>query len=271
MPDIPGQKACRDFMFYVISTRRMVDMVEGAADFSVHVFGRMRETYEGDQLAEFDSGSIGLMARDASEEIENGFPLLHGHTLVGLWGALEACIEDVAVSWLSNSPSDAVARYLASVKVPLGEFLARDGDDRWRWVLLQIENAKGSALRKGVGQFEGVLDQIGLGGAVGDEVRDVVFFAKALRNLYAHQAGRADAKFIADCPAFDVTVGTRVPITRAQLTAAYTAMVMYVETVYARVQVALGKEPDDVKLPPWIASLSELRATMLPVASAQPE
>lgn len=254
-------------MLYVLSTRGLVDMVEGAASFTVHVSKTMRSTWERagkEELEEFDSGPIASMARIAADQIESNFPLFHGHTLVGLWGALEACIEDMCVSWLASSSSTAVAGYLSRVKVPLGEFLSRDGNDQWRWVLLQIESTKGSALKRGVGQFEIVLDDIGLGGEVADEVRDVLYFAKALRNLYAHQAGRADAKFIVECPGFNARAGERVPITREQLTAAFTAMVLYVETVFGRVGEALGGEPKGIGLPPWIESLAQLRQMALP-------
>lgn len=270
--ETPGAAARREFLQYVISTRALVDMVEGAASFSVHVSGRMRQTYErigGSELEEFDSGPVASMARTAEEEIASGFPLLHGHTLVGLWGALEACMEDLCVSWLSRPAPDAVAGYLSNVKVPLGDFLLREGDDRWRWVLLQIENAKGSALKRGVGQFESVLDQIGLGGTLDDQIRDVIFYSKALRNLYAHQAGRADGRFVEDCPVFGAVVGERVPVSFTQLTAAFTAMVLYVDTVLDRVRVAVGESPHGVELPPWVTSHADLLRMMLPAAASE--
>lgn len=37
-------------------------------------------------------------AKLAGSEIKNDFPLLHGHALMGLWGALEAMVEDLSIS-----------------------------------------------------------------------------------------------------------------------------------------------------------------------------
>src|SRR5690242_5096489 len=39
-------------------------------------------------------------AQLAQSEIDLDFPLLHSHALVGVWGALEYLIEDLAVAWL---------------------------------------------------------------------------------------------------------------------------------------------------------------------------
>jgi hypothetical protein len=39
-------------------------------------------------------------AQLAQSEIDRDFPVLHGHALMGAWGALECLIEDLAVAWL---------------------------------------------------------------------------------------------------------------------------------------------------------------------------
>lgn len=41
----------------------------------------------------------------AKREIERGFPLLHAYTIVALWGAMEALLEDVLIAWMMNDPT----------------------------------------------------------------------------------------------------------------------------------------------------------------------
>src|SRR5690606_20221907 len=104
----------------------------------------------------------------------------------------------------------------------------------------------------------------GLDGDLDTNIRDTMFYTKSLRNLYAHQAGRADARFIEDCPNFNAVAGAQVQITRAQLAAAYTAMVLYVETVVDRIRASLDLEGRRFSLPPWIDSTDQLRTMILP-------
>jgi hypothetical protein len=52
-----------------------------------------------------DSDQLKSAVADASlakSEVENGFPLVHAHALLGVWSALEALVEDVATAWLAT-------------------------------------------------------------------------------------------------------------------------------------------------------------------------
>lgn len=164
--------------------------------------------------------------------------------------------------WLRHDSAGSANAGLSRVKVSLGEYLSRSEDERWWWVLDQVKRYRGSELKKGVGQFESVLDVIGLGGALDEDVRAVLYQAKAIRNLIAHNGGRVDSRFKEECAHFSVEVGGKFLLSSAQLTAASTAMVYYADTVWARMKLKAGLDAHEVEMPPWFDSASAMREAM---------
>lgn len=259
--DGPGESAVRDFMVYVINARALVEMTVGSAGFTLHISNTMRGSYEKIGLGpvdEHDNSSVGRLASTAASEIANDFPLLHAHSLVGLWGAFEACIDGICESWLAHVSPEQVGERLGRLKVPLGEFLLLPVDDRWHWVVDQLKKEKGSELKKGIGQFESVLDVLGLGGPVNEHVRKTLYVAKSFRNVIAHKGGRADARLLEDCAELPFKPGESIKLSGSQLMAAYTAMVLYAETVQERARHAARLPAMGIHLPPWITSEEEL-------------
>lgn len=256
----------RDFLLYVTSTRTLLEVVSETSTFSLHVASRMRSSPT-DPTEKFEDTSIGRMSENAQREVENGFPLLHANALVGLWGALEACINDLCLLWLQCMDRRRLGEALMSARVKLGEYLGLDDQDRWLWLLLQLQRSDATSLRTGIGQFESMLKPLGISPQVDDGVRTTLFRIKAMRNLYAHRAGRADAKFLQEWPGHPAAVDRLVVPTHKQIVAAYTAMPLYVESVYDRMQSELGEALPVRELPPWIDSTDDL----LPMLAPNPE
>lgn len=268
--EVVGEAALRDFLLYVISARDLIEMSEESAHFLTHVNDRMRETWASDETAlqEHDNGSIARLNRLAQSEIAEDFPLLHSHSLVGLWGALEACISDVCVEWVDHLDPGDWSKEMAGLKVHLGEWSALPDTDRAPWLVDQIRKNRSSDLNRGIGQFESVLSAIGLGGHVDKSISDVMSQTKAIRNVIAHRGGRVDARFVRECPSFNMVVGEKLKLSGSQLVAAYTAMVMYVESILDRVLISKGKDPKGPEnLPPWVSSPEELRTLIMPGTS----
>jgi len=251
----------RDFLLYVSANRALLEMVHDTASFSLHVASVMRP--KGEAVAEFETSSVGRMSSVARREVEHGFPLLHGQALVGLWGALEACIDDLSVLWLQCMEPQTRSDCLASLRVKLGEYLAVDEDDRWGWILNQLR-AGSAVLSPGLGQFENNLNALGVGGQVDPNVRTTLFRAKAMRNLYAHRGGRADTKFLKEWPGHPAGLDEPVVVTRDQVIATQIAMVLYAETVSARILSLMGEPEKEIQLPPWIESTQDLLSLMKP-------
>ncbi|WP_394553125.1 hypothetical protein ACDF64_02025 [Agromyces sp. MMS24-JH15] len=270
---LPGDDAVRDFYLYVIDARNLLELAVSSADFVLHVNGVMRETWANvseQDANDHDAGSVGSMAKLARSEVDNGFPLLYAHNLVGLWGAFEACIGAIGASWLAASTPGDWGDALSNLRIRIGEWMAVEESARSEWLMDQIERAVSSDLKAGVGQFESVLTAIGLGGAADSNVTTTLFYAKAMRNVVAHQGGRADNVFVDRCGRLNVEVGQRLQISREQITAIHTAMVLYSESVLDRIRLARGLPSAPPALPPWITETSDLLTLLLPGGTSEP-
>jgi len=204
--------------------------------------------------------SLHAAARAAQNTIENHFSIARNNTILGAWGALESCIDDICIIRLSETSGACAEEATRTLKVALGDYLALTPEGRWPWLLEQIKRANSSSLKSGVGQFEATLDAVGLGGSVDSDLRRAMLYTKAMRNVIAHRGGRIDAKFVAECPRFDASEGAVLEMSAEQWLAALSSMFLYVLVVYERVRVASGMEPREIDIPPWIDGLHSLPA-----------
>lgn len=253
----------RDFLLYVMSTRTLLGVVSESGNFSLHVASQMRLT-PATPGERFEETSIGSLSENLRREIENDFPLLHANALVGLWGALEACINDLCLLWLPCMERQELGDALEGTRVKLGEYLSLGEEEQWLWILDQLQRSDGGSLRTGIGQFESILKPLGVSPSVDSAVRTTLFRIKAMRNLYAHRAGRADAKFLKEWPGHPASVGQIVIPTSNQIIAGYTAMVLYVEAVHGSMQSKLGTPRSLPEPPPWINSVEDLLPMLEP-------
>ena len=253
----------RDFLLYVTSTRTLLEVVSESANFSLHVASLMRSSPVS-STERFEETSVGYMSESLQREIDNEFPLLQANALVGLWGALEACIDDLCLLWIQCMDRQSLGQALGGARVKIGEYLSLEEDERWKWILLQLQRSDAASLRTGIGQFESTLKPLGVSPQVDDAVRNTLFRIKSMRNLYAHRAGRADAKFLQDWPGHPANVGQLVVPTKSQIVAAYTAMVLYVDGVNDIMQMKIGNTAPQRDLPPWLESISDLESMLEP-------
>ena len=106
----------------------------------------------------------------AHEEWNSGFPLLHAHTSVGLWGAFESTVEDLIVDILVNEPDLLSGEAFSKVRIPIAEFEKLDKEERMRFLLAEI--AKSIPKKNGVDKYEVLLETIGLDGEIPSEVKE---------------------------------------------------------------------------------------------------
>jgi hypothetical protein len=74
----------------------------------------------------------------AKKEIEEGFPLLCAHSLVGLWGAFEAAVDDFLATWLEAHPSKLTDAESIRLRVSASDLLVPIEQDRIRLVLAEL-------------------------------------------------------------------------------------------------------------------------------------
>lgn len=258
LPSVPSKEPVADFLRFAADTLAITDMSENGARVLVRMSEQLRALTDGLVPTSERDQVLHQAAEVARASIEDDFALLRNNALMGAWGALEACVDDIAINWLAETSGACADVAISTLKVLLGDYLALSDDARWPWLLDQIKRAKASTLKAGVGQFESLLGAVSLGGEVDPDLRRALLYTKAMRNVIAHKGGRVDAKFVADCPGFMVAEGARLSITGSQFMAAISAMVVYVEVVHERSRTAAGRTPEPLSLPPWVKDLESL-------------
>jgi hypothetical protein len=135
----------------------------------------------------------------ARSEVETEFPLLHAHSLLGIWGALEAVVEDVVRAWLTHRKKLLVeSEPLSGVKVPLAAFQAMRPSQRIDYLIDQFP--RGTGVGGGFPRFEKLLSIAGLDGQVDEILRRKLIEVHQTRNVYAHRSGFVDSKARQACP-----------------------------------------------------------------------
>lgn len=257
-----------DFLQYAFSSHQLLELSHQSVEVVSLVNQTMLEKLERDETepGQHDQSSLAHLSRLAESEIQRDFPLLHSHSLVGLWGALEACMSDIFIGWIEHLDSSEWTPPMRKLKVQLSEWLALPEADRSPWLLDQIRRDRSSDLKSGIQQFESVLSAIGLDGSVDPAIREVMFQVKSLRNVIAHKGGRVDARFVEDCPSFKLSVGDDLRLSNTQIEAANTTMVLYVKSVLDRIRSRAGEGPyeSEPSYPGNITSTEDLRTLILP-------
>lgn len=151
----------------------------------------------------------------AKAEIERGFPVLHAHASVALWGTLDALVADLVLACLLNDSALLKAERFSRIKVPLAEFEALEREDRMVFLLTELSRTLHADLKPGVGKFEALLDAVDLAGPVDSTLRRDLLELAAVRNLLVHRAGIVDRRFCSSCPWLNLTIGAKYVVSRA--------------------------------------------------------
>jgi hypothetical protein len=185
--------------------------------------------------------------RDADfseKEIKAGFPLLHAHTLVGAWGALEAAIEDMLVGILINEPEHLQDPGFSKIKIPLADYEALDKEDRMRFLLDEIGRSHPFSRKNGVDAFESLFELFLLSGAVNADVKAAIWEISHIRNVIVHRNSIADRRLVKNCPHLNIKAGEKVVITNQQLDRYGRALCEYVSAILCRLEERYGQDLD---------------------------
>jgi len=241
---------CARFMSYMFQLDDLIELTRrgtGMVTFTPRMVDALMtsgQVTEGEKATyEEKLGEAERSAKLAKSEIENEFPLLHSHALMGAWGALEGMIEDLAISWVQHDPSVLDHPKIAKIKVPLSEFRTMTEIDHLRFIVTELQRDLGLDLKEGATKFESLLTAVGLGGAVDKKVRDVIFEAQNLRNIFAHRAGVADRKFVSNCPHLGYTIGDIVKIGQQDFSRIFFGLLTYDAIVWNRCRSLEGMHP----------------------------
>jgi hypothetical protein len=188
-------------------------------------------------------------AKIAESEIKTNFSLTHSHALMGAWGALEGMIEDLCISRMQHDTSILNGPKFAKIKIPLVEFQTMSDSDRLRFVVTELQRDLGLELKSGATKFEPLLAVAGLGGFVDRRVRDSIFEAQNLRNVFAHRGGVADRKLVSNCPHLAYKVGDSVRVDSNVFSRNFYGLLAYGFVVLNRCRSLEGMQLSEIDFP----------------------
>ena len=205
---------------------------------AVEVLAKFRPGTFGEQSPQDALQRAKKDAEFANSEIERGFPALHAHAVVAIWGALEASIEDLLVAWVLNKPEVLQNEAFAKLKVSLGDFLWLEREEQARLLIRELERA--SSQRRGIERFESLLQAIGQSGSIDEGVRKSLFEMFQVRNVLVHRAGSADRRIAEACPWLNLTVGAPVLLDHQAFRRYVSSVDAYIANVMERVFEPFG-------------------------------
>ena len=232
----------------ILGLRRRPAILKMISDID-HTLGRTPD----DNSAELEEATT--VAGWAEKERDNGFPLLHAHTVVGLWGALEAAIEDMLVGILCEEPERLQKEPFSKVRISISDFEQLDKEQRMRLLFDELQRSTGGGQKYGADKFEGLLDRFGLSGPLDPEIKKDMREIHHVRNVIVHRASRADRRLVEGCPWMGLHVGDLVTVSHEAFARYFVALEDYLGIITLRLGLryqmdqskALGHLPERVK------------------------
>jgi hypothetical protein len=172
-----------------------------------------------------------------SKEGSRGYPLLHAFTLVGIWAALEAGVEDMLVGILCNEPAVLTTYAFEKIKIPLTKYEQLDKEERMRFLLSEIQREYTSGLAQGVKAFESALYVFNLSGPVDPAIGDALWKINNLRNVIVHRDSRADRRFVENCPFMNLKIGDRVLVDHETFASLSEHVIRYIVVLIRRIGI----------------------------------
>lgn len=176
----------------------------------------------------------------AKREIERGFPLLHAYTIVALWGAMEALLEDVLIAWMMNDPTILKKEIFSKPRISLSDFEGLERDERMLLLVRELERTLVANRKRGAERFEMLLDPLGLSGPIEENIKRDIYEMHQVRNVLVHRAGVADRRLVEGCPWLRLKVGDPVIVTHDCYLRYQNALSSYVTDLVYRVGTHFG-------------------------------
>jgi hypothetical protein len=195
----------------------------------------------------------------AEDESHDDYPLLHGHSLVAIWGALETMSIDVVIAFLTHRREARTTEKITQIKVSYSMFEDLTTEERADAIAHQLDRQQD--LRSGINRFEELLGAIGLSGGHDPTLAKNIYAMQQMRHVFAHRRGIADATFVDACPHLGYAVGDRILIDRAAWSDFMVNAVVYADVVLRRVKAKLSLPVDSRQV-----TVTPMRATRVPAS-----
>ena len=136
---------------------------------------------------------------------------------------------------MENEPSAMQLDEVRKIKISISDYESLQGTERYYYILQELQHNLKSRFRRGVEQFESVLDVFGFSGEITDVVRTGLIELESVRNVLLHRKGIVDARFCRACPWLKTKIGTRVVVGEAEWSKYSAAALRYSTILLQRV------------------------------------
>src|SRR5450756_1169696 len=173
-------------------------------------------------------------AETAKREVESGFRILHSNAVMLCWAYLEALVDDLLVGSIANNDALLTSGDLASLKVPVGEFLSLKEHERSHYLAGLASRSTRQKARGGDRLLEDLLALIGLDGDLPNGLKTNLNVFYKVRNVIAHRGGVVDYRFASECAMLNPTIGSVFPVSEKAFLACGMTAIRYGVEVFSR-------------------------------------
>ncbi len=170
----------------------------------------------------------------AEQELPAGFPYLFSLAAIRMWSLMESAFDQLVVYVLRVCPQTRQMAVIQKLKGPLVPFACLPPDEQAEFLLTQLKDEVRANFLPGIGRFESMLNAVGLGGPVHDEVRRALLELSEVRHVFVHRRGEADAKLLERCPWLPFKIGDQLKVREPELRSFFVACVCYVIEINRR-------------------------------------
>lgn len=181
----------------------------------------------------------------ANAEISSNFLLVHSWAILSLWALVEGLIRGFAAEWLRREKASWSHESFYKLKVRVSKYEQLSRNEKFEYIIDELERSEGAGLRKGVGRFEVILSPIGLGGQVSPAIRDAIFELAQVRNCLAHGSTKADKEVVKNCPWLKLKAGHPMRLDKYAISYYFSACDAYVTDIIYRISESYGKDRTD--------------------------
>jgi hypothetical protein len=202
------------------------------------------------KLRQAEGGEVNTSATERMEELLpllegerlSGFSFYFGLATIAIWSSLEAYVDDVLAKYIDIDESVLQRDAIRKIKVSIGEYVDTAPGTRGPFLISVLERELAASMKPGVGRFEALLDAVGLGGGVDDELRACILELACVRNVLVHRKGLADTRLSTNCPWLSFTPNESVRVSSAMMHMYQMATSLYGIGIYRRVLSRLGED-----------------------------
>jgi len=210
-----------------------------------------------------------ILARAERESVRD-HSLLHGHSLVAAWSAMETMTLDLVATWLLHRPEARNASGVVDIKLPYSTFEGLEPHERAEVVARELDAQRGP--RSGIKRFERLLRAVDLPDleTPNDSVlASNIYEMQQVRHVFAHKRGIADRDFFRACPHLGYSPGSHIVIDRDTWARAIVTGLVYAEVVLTRIASAMGVvlplQRADLRRIAWSKSTPTRKSRVAPV------